>query len=164
MMKGKGEEWGKPTPTRPTFILWSNKHDQTQNQTVLNKVTWSIYHLIITWQRRTIERLQYAALRSDAQSLFYHVLRKNNRMVPMHSNAQHCTVTPLSHAKKRTIEQSNAQQRAALHSHSIITWKGRTIEQPQCAALRSNHMLRESEATNRNNRRSGTIAVNLYLA
>ena len=42
------------------------------------------YHM----EERTIERSQYAATRSNAQSSFYHMERENNRMAPMRSSAQ----------------------------------------------------------------------------
>ena len=45
-------------------------------------------HHSITWEGRTIERLQCAAMRSNAQSSFYHMERENNRTVSMGSPAQ----------------------------------------------------------------------------
>ena len=72
-------------------------------------------------------------------SSYYHMTTENHRMAPICSHAQQCTVTCLSHEK------------------------GKTIKRLQCAAMHSNHMPQRIGATNKNNRQSGTIVVNLYL-
>ena len=129
----------KPTPTHPS--LYTPEQQTRANKEVNNNkrshlialssfITWEWKlieriqcaampsHSFITWERRTIEWPQCTVMRSSAQSFFYHMGRENNRMAPMCSHTQQCTV---------------------------ITCRERF------------------GAANKNNRRSGTIVVNLYL-
>ena len=65
-------------------------------------------------KNETIERSQYATMRSNPVIL-------------------------LSHAKENNKNGPPAQPRAARHSHPFNTWKGRTIERLQGAVVHNNH-------------------------